>query len=171
MSLAHAVFAAGCFWGVQAAFDQIPGVQSSVVGYTGGHVAAPDYEMVCRDDTGHAEAVRITYDDTVISYSQLLDIFFSLHDPTTLNRQGPDVGSQYRSAVFYTTPEQRNTALSKIAELNRTGTYKNPIVTEVSPAATFYPAEEYHQNYLAKHGRSACPLIKSKISLNKKEKK
>lgn len=171
MSLAHAVFAAGCFWGVQAAFDQIPGVQSSVVGYTGGHVAAPDYEMVCRDDTGHTEAVRITYDDTVISYSQLLDIFFSLHDPTTLNRQGPDVGSQYRSAIFYTTPEQRNAALSKIAELNRTGTYKNPIVTEVSPAATFYPAEEYHQNYLAKHGRSACPLIKSKISLNKKEKK
>ena len=169
MSLAHAVFAAGCFWGVQAAFDQVPGVQSTVAGYTGGRTANPVYEEVCRDDTGHAEAVQVTYDDSIIGYDDLLDVFFSLHDPTTLNRQGPDVGSQYRSAVFYATPQQRAAALQKISELNKAGVYPRPIVTEVVPAGTFYPAEPYHQKYLAKQGRTSCALQKPEISLSDQE--
>ncbi len=169
MSLAQAVFAAGCFWGVQASFNEVPGVQSTTVGYIGGHTENPGYEDVCRDDTGHAEAIRITYNDQEVSYDDLLDVFFAIHDPTTLNRQGPDIGSQYRSAIFYLTPQQKEAALHKIAALNKSGIYKNPIVTEVIPATAFYPAETYHQDYLAKQGRSGCSLQRPLISLSNEE--
>lgn len=156
MSLSQAIFAAGCFWGVQAAFDAVPGVDSTVVGYTGGNVANPSYEMVCYEDTNHAEAVKVTFDDSKVSYEQLLDVFFASHNPTTRNQQGPDVGTQYRSAIFYLNDRQKDAALKKIDELNRSGAFAAPIVTEVTAAQQFYPAEEYHQKYLAKKGRAAC---------------
>lgn len=146
--MAYATFAAGCFWGVEAAFRRLPGVTDVVVGYTGGTVENPTYEMVCTGKTGHAEAVRVTYDPSKVSYEELLSFFFSIHDPTTKNRQGPDVGSQYRSAIFYHTPEQEKAARAFI---------KGKIVTEVVPAGPFYKAEEYHQRYHQKHGGS-CPL-------------
>ncbi len=158
MSLAHAIFAAGCFWGVQSAFDSVPGVYSTQVGYVGGTTPAPSYEQVSSGKTGHAEAVEVTYDPQLTSYEQLLDVFFKIHNPTTLNRQGPDIGTQYRSAIFYLNEKQKAAAVDKITELKRHKTFSAPIVTEVVPAKTFYPAEDYHQDYLKKRGKSHCGI-------------
>lgn len=145
-----ATFAAGCFWGVEAKFRQVPGVLSTRVGYTGGQTTDPDYKMVCTGQTGHAEAIEITFDPNVISYDQLLDVFWQLHDPTTLNQQGPDRGTQYRSAVFYHDAKQQQQAIDKKQQLNESVFAQRPIVTEISPASIFYPAEEYHQCYIEK---------------------
>lgn len=150
----RATFAAGCFWGVQAAFTKIDGVISTTAGYTGGHLENPTYKQVCSDKTGHAEAVQITYDPTVVSYEKLLDVFWKIHDPTTPNRQGPDVGSQYRSAVFYHNPEQLGAA--EKSEKRLQANLAKPIVTEIIPASAFYKAEEYHQDYLKKRGLNSC---------------
>ncbi len=147
-----ATFAAGCFWGVEAAFAELRGVVRTRVGYTGGHFKNPTYEDVSSHKTGHAEAVEITYDPGVISYEKLLDVFWSIHDSTTPNRQGPDIGSQYRSAVFYSTPGQKEQAQRKKDELQKSGKFKKPIVTEITAQGEFYPAEEYHQQYFLKHG-------------------
>ena len=152
-----AVFGAGCFWGVEETFRNIPGVVDTAVGYTGGHTVNPTYEEVCTSGTGHAEVVEVTYDPAKVSYETLLDVFFKLHDPTTLNRQGPDVGAQYRSAVFYTDDAQRDAAEAKVRELSA-GRFRRPIVTEIAPASPFHKAEDYHQKYLAKRGRSSCHL-------------
>ena len=143
--MAYATFAAGCFWGVEAAFRTLPGVLDVIVGYTGGTTENPTYEEVCTGRTGHAEAVRVEYDPEKIMYEELLTFFFTIHDPTTRNRQGPDIGSQYRSAIFFHTPEQEAEARLFI---------KGKIVTEVEPAGPFYKAEEYHQRYHEKHGGS-----------------
>jgi peptide-methionine (S)-S-oxide reductase len=151
-----ATFAAGCFWGVEAAFRQVEGVVSTRVGYTGGTVANPSYEQVCSGKTGHAEAVEIEYDPSEVSYGQLLNVFWENHDPTTLNRQGPDVGAQYRSAVFFNNPEQETAARASRDKLQQSGKYKRPIVTEITPASEFYEAEEYHQQYFEKSGVSHC---------------
>lgn len=145
-----ATFAAGCFWGVEAVFAEQKGVISTRVGYTGGQLKNPTYEEVCFDKTGHAEAVEIIYDPAEISYEKLLDFFWSIHDPTTLNRQGPDIGSQYRSAIFYNTPEQEGQAERSKEKLEKSGKFKSPIVTEIVAARDFYPAEEYHQQYFKK---------------------
>jgi peptide-methionine (S)-S-oxide reductase len=147
-----ATFGAGCFWGVEAAFRQIPGVLDAAVGYEGGTLENPTYRDVCTDRTGHAEVVEVTFDPSRVSYARLLDEFFALHDPTTPNRQGPDVGSQYRSAVFFHSPEQRAEAQAAIERLTAKGSFKRPIVTEVVPAQTFYRAEDYHQRYFEKNG-------------------
>lgn len=151
-----AVFGAGCFWGVQLAFDRMPGVISSSVGYSGGKRERPTYEQVCSDATGHAEVIEINFDPSQVSYQQLLEQFFDLHDPTQLNRQGPDIGSQYRSVVFFTTPEQREIAEQVKAAI--AVRYKVPVVTAIESAQTFWPAEDYHQKYLEKRGRSACHI-------------
>ncbi len=148
---ATAVFAAGCFWGVEAAFRATDGVLETQVGYTGGHTAEPTYEQVCSDTTGHAEAVRVVYDPAVVSYDQLLGVFWGKHDPTQKNRQGPDVGSQYRSAIFFFDDAQRAAAEASLAGQQKR--YDRPIATQIVPAATFYPAEEYHQQYFEKHGQ------------------
>lgn len=169
MGLAQAVFAAGCFWGVQAAFDDVSGVRETQVGYIGGSVANPTYEMVCSDSTGHAEAVKIIYDESRISYDRLLDVFFAVHNPTTPDRQGPDVGSQYRSAVFYLNEAQRQTALRKIKQLTDAGVYDAPIVTEVVPAGEFYPAEAYHQKYLERRGGHGCSVAPTPQKPNEEE--
>lgn len=153
-----ATFAAGCFWGVEARFQQLPGVIATAVGYEGGALASPTYQQVCTDRTGHAEAVDIDFDPSKISYQTLLDEFFSLHDPTQLNRQGPDWGSQYRSAVFYHSPEQEKTANETIARLTAEKKFSKPIVTQVVPAETFWRAEEYHQKYLEKRGQVSCHI-------------
>jgi peptide-methionine (S)-S-oxide reductase len=153
-----ATFAAGCFWGVEFAFAKVPGVVSTQVGYTGGHTENPTYKDVCTDRTGHAEAVEITYDPAKISYQQLLDVFWSIHDPTTLNRQGPDVGTQYRSAVFYHREQQRVAAEASKRKLEKSGRFDKPIVTEITPGSKFYRAEEYHQRYFEKHGLPSCHL-------------
>ncbi|MBW6466994.1 MAG: peptide-methionine (S)-S-oxide reductase MsrA [Brevefilum sp.] len=147
----HATFAAGCFWGVEASFTKMPGVVDTVVGYSGGEVKNPTYHMVCSNQTGHAEAVQITYDPDKITYKDLVKAFFDLHDPTTPNRQGPDVGSQYRSVIFYHDEEQHQIAEQVKTELDGSGTYRYPIVTQIVPAQNFYQAEEYHQDYYAKH--------------------
>jgi peptide-methionine (S)-S-oxide reductase len=149
-----AVFAAGCFWGVEEAFRVLPGVVETTVGYTGGSRADPSYEEVCTGTTGHAEAVRVVYDPERIGYDELLARFFAIHDPTTSNRQGPDIGEQYRSAIFFVTPEQERAARTAVAEMSRSGRYRKPIVTEIAPAGPFFPAEDYHQHYAMKHGRS-----------------
>jgi peptide-methionine (S)-S-oxide reductase len=146
-----AIFAAGCFWGVEAAFRKIEGVISTRVGYTGGHFKNPTYENVCSHKTGHAEAIVITFDPSIVSYNQLLDIFWKIHDPTTLNRQGWDVGTQYRSTIFYLNENQRAAALSSKEKLEKSGEFKKPIVTEIVPATEFYEAEEYHQQYHEKN--------------------
>lgn len=151
-----ATFAAGCFWGVEETFRQTPGVLETTVGYTGGRLDHPTYEQVCSDRTGHAEAVEIRFDPSRISYSQLLEMFWKLHDPTTLNRQGPDVGSQYRSAVFYHDDQQREQAEAMKRRLDESGAFPRPIVTEVAPASTFWPAEDYHQQYVHKRGGGSC---------------
>lgn len=149
-----AVFAAGCFWGVESAFRGLRGrgVIETRVGYTGGHTQHPTYEQVCSDSTGHAEAVEVTFDTSRIRYEDLLDLFFEIHDPTTLNRQGPDVGSQYRSAIFAITPEQAQKARRKMAQLTESKRFARPIVTQVTDADVFWPAEEYHQRYFEKKG-------------------
>lgn len=146
-----ATFAAGCFWGVEANFKKLPGVIDTVVGYTGGEVENPTYRLVCSDETGHAEAIRITYDPDKIAYKDLVKAFFDLHDPTTPNRQGPDVGSQYRSAIFYHDEEQRKMAEEIKNKLDQSKNYRYPIVTQVVPADEFYEAEDYHQDYYAKN--------------------
>jgi peptide-methionine (S)-S-oxide reductase len=153
-----ATFAAGCFWGVEFAFAKVPGVVSTQVGYTGGHTENPTYKEVCTDRTGHAEAVEVTYDPAQISYQQLLDVFWNIHDPTTLNRQGPDVGTQYRSAIFYHHEQQRVAAEASKRKLEKSGRFDKPIVTEITPASKFYRAEEYHQHYFEKHGLPSCHL-------------
>ncbi len=151
-----AIFGAGCFWGVQAEFDRQTGVQSTEVGYLGGHVPNPTYQQVCADDTGHAEVIKIIYDPAAVSYAQLLEIFWAMHDPTQLNRQGPDVGTQYRSAIFYTEEAQRETAETSKQAQQASGRYASEIVTEITAAGPFYAAEEYHQKYLEKKGLSSC---------------
>ncbi len=157
MSLQKATFGAGCFWGVEAEFRQLPkGVVSTAVGYEGGSMKNPTYRDVCTDRTGHAEAVEVEYDPEEISYEDLLKVFWENHDPTTLNRQGPDVGKQYRSVIFYHTPEQQAAALASKEKLEKSGKYRRPIVTEIVPATTFYRAEDYHQQYLEKRGLSSC---------------
>ena len=149
-----ATFAAGCFWGVEEAFRNLPGVTSTAVGYEGGTLQNPTYEAVCTDRTGHAEVVQVEYDPEQVSYNTLLDTFWANHDPTTKNRQGPDVGTQYRSAVVYHTPEQE--AAARASREQAQARFRKPIVTEIVPAAEFYRAEEYHQQYLAKRGLSHC---------------
>lgn len=153
-----ATFAAGCFWGVEAAFRQVKGVLSTSVGYMGGTFKNPTYEDVCTDQTGHAEAVQVEYDPSQVSYDELLELFWKIHDPTTLNRQGPDVGTQYRSAVFFHNPEQEAAAKVSKEKLQRSGAYQRPIVTEITPASEFYRAEEYHQHYLEKRGLAHCTI-------------
>lgn len=151
-----ATFAAGCFWGVQARFDAQPGVTKTTVGYMGGHLDNPDYKRVCTDTTGHAEVVQLEFDPAIVDYQQLLHLFWQLHDPTTLNRQGPDIGSQYRSAVFFHSDEQQQQAEALMLQLQQNS--PRPIVTQIVPAAQFYAAEEYHQKYLAKQGLPNCHL-------------
>ncbi|MBI4430310.1 MAG: peptide-methionine (S)-S-oxide reductase MsrA [Candidatus Omnitrophica bacterium] len=156
MSAPKAVFAAGCFWGVEKIFAKLPGVVSTQVGYTGGHTKNPTYEQVCSGRTGHAEAVEVAYDPSKISYGRLLVTFWQYHDPTMKNRQGPDIGSQYRSAIFYFDNEQRIQAEKSKGLLEASGIYRNSIVTEIVPAVTFYSAEEYHQKYLEKNPFGYC---------------
>ncbi|MFQ5940077.1 MAG: peptide-methionine (S)-S-oxide reductase MsrA [Nitrososphaerales archaeon] len=157
-NLKVAVFAAGCFWGVEDVFRNLKGVKSTMVGYTGGSFENPTYENVCTDKTGHAEAVQIHYDPKVISYEKLLEVFWSVHDPTTKNKQGPDIGSQYRSIISYHTPEQEMLANRSKEELEKSRKFKSKIVTEIVPASTFYKAEEYHQQYYQKNGIRSCHL-------------
>ena len=156
--MATATFAAGCFWGVEATFGQINGVTRTEVGYTGGSMDNPTYRDVCTDRTGHAEAVQVEYDPAKVSYEQLLDVFWANHDPTTLNRQGPDAGTQYRSAIFFHSPEQEKVAQASKETLDKSGRFRRPIVTQIVPAVTFYPAEEYHQKYLEKRGLATCHI-------------
>jgi peptide methionine sulfoxide reductase msrA/msrB len=151
-----AVFAAGCFWGVEETFRQTKGVLVTEVGYTGGATKNPTYRDVCTDRTGHAEAVRVTYDPQQVTYDQLLEIFWKNHNPTTLNRQGPDVGTQYRSAIFFTTVEQEKAAQESKTKLEKSGKFPRPITTVIVPANEFYRAEDYHQRYLEKRGQSQC---------------
>ena len=153
-----ATFGAGCFWGVEAAFRQLKGVTATTVGYSGGTTKNPTYEDVCSHTTGHAEVVRVEYDPAKISYTQLLDAFWKNHNPTTLNRQGPDIGDQYRSVIFYHSPEQKAQAEASKQKLEASGVYKKPIVTFIQSAPEFYRAEEYHQQYLEKRGQSSCHL-------------
>jgi peptide-methionine (S)-S-oxide reductase len=151
--MATATLAGGCFWCLEAVYEQVQGVTSVESGYTGGRVANPSYKQVCSGTTGHAEAVRMTYDPAAISYRELLEIFFDIHDPTTLNRQGADIGTQYRSAIYYHDEAQKEAAEATIAELEAAGRFKNPIVTEVTPAGRFYVAEDYHQEYFRNNPR------------------
>ena len=153
-----ATFAAGCFWGVEERFRKLPGVEEAEVGYTGGWTADPTYHDVCTDTTGHAEAVRVTFDPAVISYEQLVTAFFAMHDPTTLDRQGPDVGKQYRSAIFAESPAQQETATAVRDRLQAQGGARRRIVTEIVPASDFYRAEDYHQRYNEKHRRVRFPF-------------
>lgn len=153
-----ATFGAGCFWGVEAAYRQIPGVLSTTVGYLGGTLDKPTYEDVCSGRTGHAEVVEVAYDPARITYDDLLTVFWENHDPTTLNRQGPDVGPQYRSAIFYHDDEQKAAAAASKEERDRSGRHPRPIVTEITPATKFYEAEDYHQQYLEKRGLSSCHI-------------
>jgi peptide-methionine (S)-S-oxide reductase len=153
-----ATFAAGCFWGVEAAFRQIKGVVGTQVGYTGGTTENPTYKEVCSDRTGHAEAVEVEFDPDQVSYEELLRVFWENHDPTQLDRQGPDYGSQYRSAIFFHTPEQEAAARASKAALEASGQYRRPIVTQIVPAPEFYRAEEYHQQYLEKRGLAQCHI-------------
>ncbi len=154
--MAIATFAAGCFWGVEQRFAQIDGVTSTEVGYTGGSTARPTYEAVCGHGTGHAEAVRLEYDPDTVTYEDLLRTFFAMHDPTQLNRQGPDVGDQYRSAVFFHTPEQEREARDMVRRLSAEGASKRPIVTQIVPAPEWWRAEDYHQKYFDRHPRFGC---------------
>ena len=159
MNLETATFAAGCFWGVEDSFRQIDGVKSTAVGYTGGHLDNPTYEDVCAGTTGHAEAVEVVFDPSVISFEDLLEVFWKSHDPTTPNRQGPDVGSQYRSAIFFHQPEQEAVAETSKERLAASGKTGGPVVTEITPASTFWRAEEYHQKYFEKRGMAASCRI------------
>ena len=156
--MAKATFAAGCFWGVEAAFRQLKGVTSTAVGYIGGTLPDPTYHDVCTGRTGHAEAVQVEYDPSQVSYDDLLRVFWENHDPTTLNRQGPDVGTQYRSAIFFHAPDQEAAAKASKDALAKSGRFKRPIVTEIQPAPEFWQAEDYHQQYLEKRGQTHCHL-------------
>ncbi len=156
--MAKATFGAGCFWGVEAAFRRVTGVTSTAVGYLGGTLKNPTYHDVCTGKTGHAEVVQLEYDPSLASYEELLNMFWSLHDPTTLNRQGPDVGTQYRSAIFFHNAEQEAVAKASKEKLQNSGRYKRDIVTEITPASEFYRAEEYHQQYIEKRGQASCGL-------------
>lgn len=156
--MAKATFAAGCFWGVEAAFRQIDGVTATTVGYSGGNTASPTYKEVCTDTTGHAEVVQVEYDPDRVSYETLLDTFWSNHDPTQLNRQGPDVGTQYRSAIFYHDDEQKAAAAASKEKLESSGRSGRPIVTEIIEAQEFYRAEDYHQQYLENRGLASCTI-------------
>ena len=151
-----ATFAAGCFWGVEYKFNQTKGVVNTTVGYTGGHFKNPSYEDVCSDETGHAEAVQVEFNPLVVSYEKLLDLFWIIHDPTQWHRQGPDVGSQYLSAIFYHDEQQKKAAISSKEKLEKSKKYSKPIVTEIVPASTFYKAEEYHQKYWLKNKNFVC---------------
>ena len=153
-----ATFGAGCFWGVEAAYRQIPGVISTAVGYLGGTLENPTYHDVCTGRTGHAEVVQVTYDPARVTYDDMLTVFWENHDPTTLNRQGPDVGTQYRSAIFYHDDAQKAAAIASKDERDRSGRFSRPIVTEITPATEFYMAEDYHQQYLEKRGLSSCHI-------------
>jgi peptide-methionine (S)-S-oxide reductase len=153
-----ATFGAGCFWGVEATFREVPGVLATAVGYEGGTLDNPTYRDVCSDSTGHAEVVEVDYDPSLVRYETLLEVFWANHDPTTLNRQGPDVGTQYRSVIFYHTPEQQASAQKSLAAIEASGRFKRPIVTQIVPAQTFYRAEEYHQQYLEKRGLRSCHI-------------
>ena len=156
--MAVATFGAGCFWGVEASFRRLPGVTGTRVGYAGGTLNNPTYRDVCSDRTGHAEVVEVTYDPARISYDELLQVFWENHNPTQLNRQGPDVGSQYRSAIFFHDAEQEAAARASKERLSQAGRYSRPIVTEITPAPTFYEAEDYHQQYLEKRGLASCHI-------------
>jgi len=149
-----ATFGAGCFWGVEAAFRKVDGVIAVTVGYSGGSLKDPTYRDVCSGRTGHAEVVQVEYDPSLVSYDQLLNVFWSIHNPTTLNRQGPDIGAQYRSAIYFHSPEQQAAAIA--SKERAQNLFQNPIVTEITPASEFFKAEEYHQQYLAKHGYEHC---------------
>ena len=151
-----ATFGAGCFWGIEAAFQKLPGVIDTAVGYAGGHTADPTYKDVCTDETGHAEVVQVTFDPGKVSYEELLNTFWQIHDPTQVNRQGPDFGSQYRTAIFFHSPEQEAAAKKSAAAAQVSGQFRRPIATEITPAGTFYRAEEYHQKYLQKRGAANC---------------
>ncbi|MGI8827912.1 MAG: peptide-methionine (S)-S-oxide reductase MsrA [Chloroflexota bacterium] len=153
-----ATFGAGCFWGVEETFRQVPGVLDAAVGYSGGTYKNPTYQDVCTGRTGHAEVVEVTYDPSRVSYGKLLDVFWENHDPTTRNRKGPDVGTQYRSAIFFNTPEQEAAAHRSKEELDKSGGMHSPVVTDIAPASTFYRAEDYHQQYLSKRGLGACHI-------------
>jgi|SRR6516162_99413 peptide-methionine (S)-S-oxide reductase len=153
-----ATFGAGCFWGVEANFRRVPGVLDVVSGYSGGHMQNPTYRDVCTDTTGHAEVVQVTYDPSKVTYEQLLDTFWKIHDPTQVNRQGPDFGKQYRTAIFFHTPEQETAAKKSKQALEATGKFRHPIATEITPAGQFWPAEEYHQRYLEKRGATDCHI-------------
>lgn len=153
-----AVFAAGCFWGVESTFQQMDGVKSTTVGYIGGKVKNPSYELVCTGLTGHAEAVEVEYNPKLISFEKLLDTFFELHDPTTLNRQGPDIGTQYRSAAYFSNDEEKKLIESKISLLNESGKFNSRIVTEIEEITEFYNAEDYHQDYYKKRGIDGCAI-------------
>jgi peptide-methionine (S)-S-oxide reductase len=155
-----ATLAGGCFWCIEAVFREIEGIESVIPGYTGGTVVNPTYQQVCSDRTGHAEAVQLTFDPAKISYREILEIFFSVHDPTTLNRQGADTGTEYRSAIFYHNEQQRAIAEQLIGELNKAGLWKKPIVTQIAPLNAFYPAEDYHREYFARHPEQAyCQMV------------
>jgi peptide-methionine (S)-S-oxide reductase len=158
MTTELATFGAGCFWGVEAAFRQIPGVIGTAVGYLGGTLENPTYHDVCTGRTGHAEVVRVEFDPSEVTYDQLLEVFWKNHDPTTLDRQGPDVGTQYRSAIFYHSPVQKDAAIASKEKLSKEGRFRRPIVTEITPASAFYKAEDYHQQYLEKRGLASCHI-------------
>lgn len=158
MTITNAYFAAGCFWGVEDAFRKTPGVLEAVSGYMGGHVESPTYRQVCEGTTGHTETVQVSFDEDKVSYETLLDRFFEMHNPTTLNRQGPDFGSQYRSAIFAEDAGQQEAARQKIAQVDASGKWPNPVVTEVNLGGTFWPAEEYHQRYFEKNGAGFCKV-------------
>lgn len=158
MSTEKAVFAAGCFWGVEDAFRKHEGVIDAVSGYCGGTMPDPDYKSVCSGQTGHAEAVEVTFDPDIVTYRQLVDFFFSIHNPTTMNRQGPDVGSQYRSAIFCQDEAQKEIAEAAVKALNDSGRFDDPVVTEINGPAPFWKAEEYHQRYFEKNGGGACHI-------------
>ncbi len=151
-----ATFGAGCFWGVEAAFQRVPGVIDTAVGYSGGHTENPSYQDVCTDETGHAEVVQVTFDPAKVSYEQLLNVFWQAHDPTQVTRQGSDFGAQYRTAIFFHSPEQEAIAKKSRAALEAGGKFRRPIATEITPAVKFYRAEEYHQKYLQKRGAASC---------------
>ena len=157
-TIEKATFGAGCFWGVEAAFRQIKGVKATTVGFMGGQTDEPSYEDVCYKRTGHAEVVEVEYDPAQVAYGDLLDVFWENHDPTQLNRQGPDVGDQYRTAIFFHSPDQEETAIASKQRREQSGAYRRPIVTEITPAETFWKAEDYHQQYLEKRGLSTCHI-------------
>ena len=153
-----ATFGAGCFWGVEAAFRRTPGVIDAAVGYSGGDLEKPTYKDVCTDETGHAEVVQVTFDPQKLSYSQLLDVFWKIHDPTQVNRQGPDFGKQYRTVIFFHSRDQEEIARKSKQALESSGKFRHPIATEISPVKTFWRAEEYHQRYLEKRGAESCHI-------------